>query len=119
MPPRRRRDPPASRQIGRVFQALADTTRRAVIERLAEGPASMTELARPFEMALPSFTQHLKVLEQAGVVRSHKEGRVRTYELVPRPLTVAENWMVAQRAVWEQRLDGLEAYVKRMKRKDG
>ncbi|MGH8258708.1 MAG: ArsR/SmtB family transcription factor [Steroidobacteraceae bacterium] len=102
-------------QIGRIFQALADPTRRAVVERLALGPASTTELARPFSMALPSFTQHLQVLEQCGVVRSRKEGRVRRFHLVPKPLTTAEEWMVAQRVLWNQRLDQLQEYVEGMK----
>jgi DNA-binding transcriptional ArsR family regulator len=105
----------ARHQIGRVFQALADPTRRAVVERLALGPASTTELARPFSMALPSFAQHLRMLEQCGVVRSRKEGRVRRFHLVPKPLATAEDWMVAQRAVWNQRLDQLQDYVEGMK----
>jgi DNA-binding transcriptional ArsR family regulator len=104
----------ARHQIGRVFQALADPTRRAVVERLALGPASTTELARPFSMALPSFAQHLQMLEQCGVVRSRKEGRVRRFHLVPKPLATAEDWMVAQRAVWNQRLDQLQDYVEGM-----
>ena len=104
-----------SHQISRVFQALADPTRRAVVERLALGPASTTELARPFSMALPSFAQHLQMLEQCGVVRSRKEGRVRRFHLVPKPLATAEDWMVAQRAVWNQRLDQLQDYVEGMK----
>ena len=103
-----------SNQISRVFQALADPTRRAVVERLALGPASTTELARPFSMALPSFAQHLDVLERCGLVRSRKEGRVRRYQLVPKPLAAAENWMVAQRKIWEQRLDRLQDYLEEM-----
>lgn len=103
-----------NRQISRVFQALADPTRRAVVERLALGPASTTELARPFSMALPSFAQHLQMLEQCGVVRSRKEGRVRHFHLVPKPLASAEDWMVAQRAIWNQRLDQLQGYVEGM-----
>ena len=102
-------------QISRVFRALSDPTRRAVIAHLARSPASMTDLARPFKMALPSFAQHLAVLEECGVVRSHKEGRVRRYRLVPQPLAVAEDWMTAQRAIWGQRLDRLEEYVEGMK----
>ena len=105
-------------QINRVFRALADPTRRAVVAHLARSPASMTELARPFRMALPSFAQHLSVLEECGVVQSRKDGRVRRYRLVPQPLAVAEDWMVAQRAIWEQRLDQLEEYVEQMKAED-
>jgi len=102
-------------QLSRVFQALADPTRRAVIAQLSRSPASMTELARPFRMALPSFAQHLAVLEKCGVVQSRKDGRVRRYRLVPQPLSVAEDWMVAQRALWELRLDQLEEYIETMK----
>lgn len=93
------------------FRALGDVTRRAVIERLGRGPASVSELARPFDMALPSFMQHLQVLEQAGLVTSHKQGRVRTYRLRAAPLVHAESWLASQRAAWEQRLDRFDAYV--------
>src|SRR5262245_15720971 len=88
-----------------VFQALADPTRRAVVERLSRGPTTTSELARPFPMALPSFLQHLDVLQRSGLVRSRKAGRVRTYELVPDVLRDAEAWLSGQRALWEQRLD--------------
>lgn len=113
-----RRAGASERQINRVFRALADPTRRAVIAQLSHSPASMSELARPFKMALPSFAQHLSVLEECGVVQSRKDGRVRRYRLVPQPLAVAEDWMVAQRAVWEQRLDQLAEYVETMKAQD-
>ncbi|HEX8125623.1 MAG TPA: metalloregulator ArsR/SmtB family transcription factor [Allosphingosinicella sp.] len=106
-------------RIGWVFHALADPTRRAVVQRLSSGPASTTELARPFRMALPSFAQHLDVLEKAGMVESRKEGRLRLYRLVPTPLQDAEDWMVEQRSIWEQRLDRLEAYVEGTKTTDG
>lgn len=94
-----------------VFRALADPTRRAVLERLATGPAAVSELAAPFAMALPSFVQHLAVLERSGLVRSRKAGRVRTYRLAPAPLATAERWMSAQRALWERRLDQLDRYL--------
>src|SRR5713226_1287919 len=97
--------PNQSEPLNRVFQALGDPTRRAVLERLSSGPASMSALAQPFQMALPSFSQHLDVLENCGLVRSRKTGRVRTYELEPQPLKDAEQWMVTQRAIWERRLD--------------
>ncbi len=100
--------PNRSRPLDRLFGALSDPTRRAVIERLRRGPASMTELARPFAMALPSFAQHLGALEACGLVRSRKTGRVRTYRLVPRPLATASRWLDRQRGVWEQRLDQLD-----------
>jgi DNA-binding transcriptional ArsR family regulator len=104
-----------SQEISRVFQALADPTRRAVVERLARGPASTTELARPFDMALPSFAQHLAMLEQCGMVRSHKEGRVRRFQLAPKPLVTAEGWLAEQHAIWNQRLDQMQDYVEGMK----
>ena len=100
-----------------VFQALADPTRRAVVERLARGPAATLELARPFAMALPSFTQHLGVLERSGLVRSRKEGRVRTWELAPARLAPAERWLAARRARWERRLDQLDDYLLELKEK--
>src|SRR5947209_5550445 len=101
--------------LDRVFRALADPTRRAVLERLSRGPASMSELAQPFRMALPSFSQHLDVLESCGLVRSRKTGRVRTYELAPEPLKEAEQWMITQRANWERRLDQLYHYLNDLK----
>ena len=98
-----------------MFQALSDPTRRAVVERLSHSSASMSELARPFDMALPSFAQHLDVLEDCGLVRSTKQGRVRTYELAPKRLKKAEHWLAGQRAKWERRLDQLDDYLKMMK----
>jgi len=102
-------------RLDRVFRALSDPTRRAVLERLARGPAPVSELAQPFRMALPSFAQHLDVLEDCGLVRSRKSGRVRTYRLVPKPLETASLWMDAQRAHWERRLDRLDDYLNKMK----
>lgn len=102
-------------QLDRVFQALADPTRRAVLERLSSGPAPVSELAQPFKMALPSFAQHLDVLERCGLVRSRKTGRVRTYRLTPRTLKGAERWMARQRATWERRLDQLDLYLEDLK----
>jgi DNA-binding transcriptional ArsR family regulator len=100
-----------------VFQALSDPTRRAVIERLTRGPTPVTELARPFTMALPSFSQHLSVLESCGLVCSKKVGRVRTYRLAPDPLRKAEHWMARQRSQWEQRLDQLDDYANQLQEK--
>ena len=94
-----------------MFRALADPTRRTVVARLTRSTASVSELAAPFDMALPSFVQHLRVLEDCGVVRSTKTGRVRTYQLVPKRLQVAEDWLAAQRDVWEQRADRFERYA--------
>jgi DNA-binding transcriptional ArsR family regulator len=101
----------ATKGVDEVFRALADPTRRTVVARLTQSTASVSELAAPFEMALPSFVQHLRVLEECGVVRSTKTGRVRTYQLVPKRLRVAEDWLAAQREVWEQRFDRFERYV--------
>ncbi|RYG63276.1 transcriptional regulator [bacterium] len=107
--------PNHSPKLDRVFQALMDPTRRAVLERLSEGPAAVSELAQPFNMALPSFTQHLNVLEKSGLVHSQKQGRVRTYRLAPQPLQEAEGWMVAQRSLWERRLDQLDSLLQELK----
>ena len=98
--------------LDQVFGALADPTRRAVLKRLGEGDASVGELARPFQMALPSLMKHVRVLESVGLVESRKVGRVRTCRLKPAAMTEAEVWLAAQRSVWEARLDRLEAYVK-------
>jgi DNA-binding transcriptional ArsR family regulator len=102
-------------QLDRMFQALADPTRRAVLERLGRGPCAMSELAQPFRMALPSFSQHLDVLENCGLVRSRKQGRVRTYRLAPKPMAVVEHWLDKQRRLWETRLDQLDNYLDEMK----
>jgi DNA-binding transcriptional ArsR family regulator len=103
--------------LDRVFGALSDPTRRAVLERLTRGPAAVGEMAHSFEMALPSFTQHLQVLEGCGLVESHKEGRVRTYRLTPQPLEKAFRWMTDRRKVWETRLDQLDRYLVTLKEK--
>jgi DNA-binding transcriptional ArsR family regulator len=103
--------PVAGQTVDDVFRALADPTRRGVVARLSRGQASVSELAAPFDMALPSFVEHLRVLEGCGVVRSTKRGRVRTYRLVPRRLRVAEDWLGRQRDAWEQRADRFAAYV--------
>jgi DNA-binding transcriptional ArsR family regulator len=101
--------------LDQVFRALGDPTRRAVLSRLSAGSAAVSELARAADMALPSFTQHLDVLERCGLVRSRKIGRVRTYRLVPQPLKAAERWMAQQRALWERRLDQLDTYLLQLK----
>ena len=91
----------------RVFQALADPTRRAIVERLVRSPASVSQLAEPLAMSLPAVVQHLGVLESCGVVSSEKVGRVRTCRLEPEILRRAENWLSTQRTDWENRLDRL------------
>ncbi len=106
-----------TKPIDQVFRALADPTRRHVLERLGRSPASASELAEPFAMALPSFVQHMGVLEDYGLVQSRKIGRVRTYRLVPRRLKLAEDWLVRQRALWEKRLDQLDSYLIDLKEK--
>src|SRR5687768_10857161 len=101
----------AAAPVESVFRALGDPTRRKVLERLGRGSASVSELAGPFRMALPSFVQHMRVLEECGLVRSEKVGRVRTYRLAPERLRVAEDWLSKQRTMWERRLDQLDAYL--------
>ena len=96
-----------------MFSALADGSRRAMVERLVRGPASVSELARPFNVALPTVVQHLGVLEAAGIVTSTKLGRVRTYQLAPEALTPAAAWIGRQRLPAEQRLDRLGAFLTR------
>jgi DNA-binding transcriptional ArsR family regulator len=93
--------------LDRVFQALADTSRREMVERLIHGPASVSELAEPLEMSLPAVLQHLAVLESCGLVATEKLGRVRTCRLEPSALRTAESWIGAQRLLWERRLDRL------------
>ena len=97
-----------------LFHALSNPTRRKVLEQLSVGPATVSELAAPFDMQLPSFVQHLSVLEESRLVKSRKRGRVRTYELAPQRLKVAEDWLVARRQLWESRLDRFDQYVKQL-----
>jgi len=103
--------------IDGVFRALSDPTRRDVLERLSAKPASMTDLAAPYRMALPSFLEHMKVLEGCGLVQSEKKGRVRTYTLAPDRLKVAEDWLGKQRKLWERRLNQLDAYLLELHKK--
>ena len=108
----------ATAPIDGVFRALSDPTRRRVLARLSRSPASVSELAEPFGMALPSFVQHLRVLEGSGLVRSTKAGRVRTYRIVPRRMQLAAHWLARQRDLWERRLDQLDDYLITMKEND-
>jgi len=94
-----------------AFQALADPSRRAMVDRLAQGPASVSELAKPLAMSLPGVMQHLAVLEASGLVVSEKVGRVRTCRIEPAALTQAERWIAQRRAVWERRLDRLGQFL--------
>ncbi|MCY1033335.1 metalloregulator ArsR/SmtB family transcription factor [Corallococcus sp. BB11-1] len=98
-------------QLSGIFQALADPTRRAVLARLGLGPASISDLAAPFDMALPSFMKHIHLLEGSGLIRTHKEGRVRTCALEKKPFATVEGWLSSQRALWEGRTDRLEQFV--------
>lgn len=97
--------------LDEVFAALSDPTRRAVIRRLGRGPASVGELAEPFPMTLPSFTKHVRMLENSGLIRTHKSGRVRTCTLDRDRLSLVEDWLTEQRALWERRIDRLEQFV--------
>jgi DNA-binding transcriptional ArsR family regulator len=100
-----------SPQLDLVFHALADPTRRAIVDRLTRGPASVTALADPLAMSLPAVLQHLHVLEASGLVRSEKVGRIRTCQVEPLALRSAEHWISERRGTWEQRLDRLGAYL--------
>ncbi len=102
--------------LDNIFQALADPTRRAVIHRLGSGPASTKELAEPFDMALPSFMQHLAMLEDYGLVASQKVGRVRTYQIQKQKLLDVEAWIAEQRAIWESRTDRFADFVEDLER---
>jgi DNA-binding transcriptional ArsR family regulator len=106
-----------SEELDRVFQALADPTRRAMVERLVQAPASVSQLAEPLPMSLPAVLQHLGVLEAAGIVSSEKVGRVRTCRLEPETLRRAEYWLIAQRTVWDDRLDRLGTELARSNRR--
>lgn len=115
---KRDRQFPEAVVVDGIFRALSDPTRRHVLERLSARPASVSELAAPYRMALPSFLQHLKVLENCGLVRSRKDGRVRTYQIAPEQLRLAEDWLGRQRNLWERRLAQLDSYLMQMKEED-
>jgi len=104
-----------SATLDATFQALADPARRAMVERLTRGPASVSELARPLAMSLPAVMQHLAMLEESGLVRSKKVGRVRTCRIDAKALSLAETWISRHRAEWEQRLDRLGDYLEELK----
>ena len=98
-------------QLDLMFQALADPSRRVMVERLSRGPASVSELAKPLKMSLPAVVQHLQVLEASGLVRSEKIGRVRTCRIEPTALRLAEQWITDRRTSWERRLDRLGDFL--------
>jgi DNA-binding transcriptional ArsR family regulator len=93
--------------IDRVFHALGDPTRRAILEKLSQGPVSVSRLAEPLEMTLAAVVQHLQVLEESGLVQTEKLGRVRTCRIEPAGLSVAAEWIGERRSIWEQGLDRL------------
>jgi DNA-binding transcriptional ArsR family regulator len=97
--------------LDRVFHALAEPTRRAIVERLSAGPSSVSDLARPFEMTLAAVVQHLQVLEASGVIRTEKVGRIRTCHIEPAGLNVAQQWFAERRALWERRFGRLDAIL--------
>ena len=101
-----------------VFRALSDSTRRKILEQLSVRPATVSELAAPFDMQLPSFVQHLAVLERSRLVKSKKQGRVRTYEITTARFKVVEDWLAARRQLWEARLGRLDQYVLQLKKKE-
>src|SRR5579862_7672166 len=101
--------------LDHAFQALADPARRAMMDRLAAGPASVSELAKPLPMSLPAVMLHLKVLEESGLVQSEKAGRIRTCRLAPQALSEAEHWIAERRQMWERNLDRLGAYLDQTK----
>jgi DNA-binding transcriptional ArsR family regulator len=107
-----------SARLDRAFQALADPARRGMLGRLANGPATVSELAAPLEMSLPAVLQHLQALETSGLIRSEKKGRVRTCRLEPGVLSSAEQWLVDRRTEWEKRHDRFEEYVMQLKNKE-
>jgi DNA-binding transcriptional ArsR family regulator len=94
-------------KIEQVFHAFGDPTRRKLVEQLSQGPASVSDLAKPLGITLAAVVQHLQVLERCGVVRTHKVGRVRTCHIEPAGLDVAAEWIAERRALWERRLDRL------------
>lgn len=97
--------------LDKTFHALSDPTRRAMVQRLSRGPATVSELAKPLAISLPAVMQHLAVLESSGVVTSRKEGRVRTCQVEARALNAAESWITERRQLWERRLDRLGDYL--------
>lgn len=101
-----------------TFQALADPTRRDMVERLTRGHASVSELAQPYAMSLPAIVQHLAMLENSGLVRSEKVGRVRTFQVVPAALSLTEQWFNQRRMQWEQRLDRLGDHLECLPEKE-
>lgn len=105
-----------SHRLDDVFHALSDPTRRAVLDRLGRGPASVSELGDPFDMALPSFMKHIRILEEGGWIRTYKRGRVRTCTLDTAPFSTAQSWLAHQQSIWESHTDRLEQFVTQQKK---
>jgi DNA-binding transcriptional ArsR family regulator len=108
----------ATDQLSTTFAALADPTRRAILARLVTGERSVTELAEPFEMSLPAVSKHLRVLERAGLIARGREAQWRPCRLQAGPLKEVANWTEQYRAIWEQRLDRLDTYLRQLKTKE-
>lgn len=106
------------RQLDKTFAALSDPTRRAIVERLADGEASVTELAAPFAMSLPAVSKHLKVLERAGLISRGRKAQWRPCRLEPEPLKEASDWLEEYRRLWEERLDRLDEYLRTLQGKE-
>lgn len=98
-------------KVDRIFQALGDPTRRAILDALSRQPSSVSDLARPLDMSLAAVVQHIQALEESGLVRTEKQGRVRTCHLMPETFTIAERWLSERRTLWERRLDRLGALL--------
>jgi DNA-binding transcriptional ArsR family regulator len=107
-----------SQQLDRAFQALSDPVRRGMLAQLSHGPASVSELASPLPISLPAVLQHLKALEQSGLVSSMKKGRVRTVRVAPEALASAETWLSRRREEWEARIDRFEAHLDAIKQEE-
>ncbi|MBB3274516.1 MULTISPECIES: metalloregulator ArsR/SmtB family transcription factor [Pseudoxanthomonas] len=103
----------ASERLDALFHALADDSRRRMVDQLSQGPASVSELARPLDLAMPSVVKHLAVLERGGLVASEKQGRVRTFRLIPGALAQVEAWAAQRERSWRRRFDRLEAFLAR------
>ena len=104
----------SSRHLDRTFAALADPTRRRILEHLSSGDHCVTELARPYSMSLPAVSKHLRVLEKAGLVRRHRDGRVHRLKLEAAPMQAAAQWIAEYRRFWEESLDRLDEYLKKL-----
>ena len=106
------------RHLDRTFAALSDPTRRRILEHLAAGDRCVTDLAKPYRMSLPAVSKHLRVLEKAGLIRRHRQGRVHRLKLEAKPMKDAQEWIEAYRRFWEESFDRLDAYLKELQTKE-